>query len=521
MILTDARVEQGAQFMSASGLGVDPAAKKAWLTNGLSTLEPAPVFRVIGPKVTETMAPYHFGQPPTVHASGVIPLSEENDVADLHFTVDGGPFNWLRFNLDHVSGGVDWVGNRLSLTNVQGAFYQGSLAASAQFDFSPHEGADFSFDTKVIDTDLHALIADLSPGTNHLEGRLTGELNITDANTTDTQSWNGGGQVELRNGLLWDVPIFGIFSPVLDAFQKGWGQSRADRGSATFSITNSVIYSDDLQLHAPAIEMWYQGRVDFKGRVDATVQARLLRETPLFGPMLDLALLPFTKLFEYQVTGTLSEPKSEPRVQGHPAPADAIQPRPVPPAIDARRPVAGYQRPSAAEAIPVSPFTIGIEFARATARLEPMRWLMLGLLLFLPTAAKAADNRICKVLPQYLDEKGRESLTPSLYDRDAYQAYLRLNPAKRSALRFAVQWKATVTQTNQWKLRVEVRGALQDTVSKQTTLEMPLPVHHRFSRWDYLVMSGDQYKTFGEVTAWRVTLWDGDQMIDEEKSFLW
>jgi hypothetical protein len=150
-----------------------------------------------------------------------------------------------------------------------------------------------------------------------------------------------------------------------------------------------------------------------------------------------------------------------------------------------------------------------------------MRWLMLGLLLFLPTAAKAADNRICKVLPQYLDEKGRESLTPSLYDRDAYQAYLRLNPAKRSALRFAVQWKATVTQTNQWKLRVEVRGALQDTVSKQTTLEMPLPVHHRFSRWDYLVMSGDQYKTFGEVTAWRVTLWDGDQMIDEEKSFLW
>ncbi len=313
MVVTDARVEQGAQYMTASAIGVEPAAKKAYVTNGFSTLEPAPFFKIIGPKVTEAMEPYHFAQPPTVRAYGTIPLSEDLRAADLHFTVDGGPFNWMRFNLDHISGGVDWVGKRTSLTNVQGTFYGGQMAATADFDFSPHEGAVFSFDAKVTDADLHALIADVSTATNHLEGRLTGELNIARADSTDLHTWNGGGQVELRNGLLWEIPIFGIFSPVLDAFQKGWGESRADRGSATFSITNSVIHSDDLQLQAPAIEMWYQGTVDFAGRVDATVQARLLRQTPLLGPMLDLALAPFTKLFEYQVTGTLSEPKSEPR----------------------------------------------------------------------------------------------------------------------------------------------------------------------------------------------------------------
>jgi hypothetical protein len=150
-----------------------------------------------------------------------------------------------------------------------------------------------------------------------------------------------------------------------------------------------------------------------------------------------------------------------------------------------------------------------------------MRWLMLGLLLVLAPAAEAAGDRICKVLPQYLDEKGRESLTPSLYDRDAYQAFLRQNPAKRTALRFVVQWKAEVTQTNQWKLRVELRGAVQGAVPGQTTLEMSLPLHHGLSRWDSLVLGGDQYKTFGDVTAWRVTLWNGDQLVDEQKSFLW
>jgi hypothetical protein len=150
-----------------------------------------------------------------------------------------------------------------------------------------------------------------------------------------------------------------------------------------------------------------------------------------------------------------------------------------------------------------------------------MRWLMLGLLLVLAPAAGAAGDRICKVLPQYLDEKGRESLTPSLYDRDAYQAFLRQNPSKRTALRFVVQWNADITQTNQWKLRVELRGGVQGTVPRQTTLEMPLPLHHGFSRWDSLVMNGDQYKTFGDVTAWRVTLWNGGRQIDEQKSFLW
>ncbi len=146
---------------------------------------------------------------------------------------------------------------------------------------------------------------------------------------------------------------------------------------------------------------------------------------------------------------------------------------------------------------------------------------MLCLLLVLAPAAEAAGDRICKVLPQYLDEKGRESLTPSLYDRDAYQAYLRLNPTKRTALRFAVQWKAGVTQTNQWKLRVELRGAAQGAVPKLTGLEMPLPLHHGLSRWDSLVLGGDQYKAFGDITAWRVTLWNGDQQMDEQKSFLW
>jgi AsmA-like C-terminal region len=310
--VTDARLEQDGQYATASGIGLDLDGGKAYLTNGFSTVEPAPFLRAMGPKIAEVMAPYKFDHPPAVHAYGTIPLAEEVP-ADLHFKVDGGPFHWMQFNLDHVSGGVDWVSNMVALTNVQGAFYHGRISGEAVFDCSPVEGNLVAFNAQVTDADLHSLVADLHTATNHLEGRLTGVLDITHANTADPHSWNGGGQVDLRDGLIWEIPIFGFLSPVLDTFQKGWGQSRVDRGSATFTITNSLIHSDNLLFRAPAVQIEYRGTVDFSGQVNATVQAQLLRGMPLVGPLLSIALAPFTKLFEYKVTGTLTNPKSEPQ----------------------------------------------------------------------------------------------------------------------------------------------------------------------------------------------------------------
>jgi hypothetical protein len=147
-------------------------------------------------------------------------------------------------------------------------------------------------------------------------------------------------------------------------------------------------------------------------------------------------------------------------------------------------------------------------------------WLMLFGLMAGSTAL-AGTGRIYKVLPQFLDEQGRASLTPSLYDRDAYQAYLRRNPGKISGLQFAVQWKAAGSTSTQLKLRVDLRGVAQGDLPKQKVLELPVRQTSSFSHWVYLKLEGDDYRKFGEVTAWRVSLWDGDQLLGEQKSFLW
>jgi hypothetical protein len=135
-------------------------------------------------------------------------------------------------------------------------------------------------------------------------------------------------------------------------------------------------------------------------------------------------------------------------------------------------------------------------------------------------AADAATGKVVKVLPQLLDLKGRHTLSPSLYDRDAYQAELRKNPAKCSGIRFDILWRGRSAQKETAVLRVELRGTARGNLPSETQLETTVVITGT-SHWATLTLDGAQYQSLGEVTAWRVTLWSGDQMIGEQKSFLW
>lgn len=136
-------------------------------------------------------------------------------------------------------------------------------------------------------------------------------------------------------------------------------------------------------------------------------------------------------------------------------------------------------------------------------------------------SAFAASGQILKVLPHFLDLKGRHALSPSLYDRDAYQAQLRNHPEQRSGVRFDVQWKAAGDAGKTLKLRIELRGMAKGDLPRRTVLEKEVRSTARWSRWTGLPLTGEDYKAFGEVTAWRVTLLDGETVLSEQQSFLW
>jgi hypothetical protein len=152
-----------------------------------------------------------------------------------------------------------------------------------------------------------------------------------------------------------------------------------------------------------------------------------------------------------------------------------------------------------------------------------MRRFLVALLLLGSLAATfasdAVNGRIVKVLPLLLDLKGRDALSPSLYDRDAYQAYLR-HTNKVSAIRFDVLWKASNATGEKLKLRVELRAMNTNGLPRQMTLEQSVTPGF-FRRWTSLTLAGPDYKNFGELVAWRASLWSDDRLLGEQKSFLW
>ena len=131
---------------------------------------------------------------------------------------------------------------------------------------------------------------------------------------------------------------------------------------------------------------------------------------------------------------------------------------------------------------------MSIEFSGGRRYLSSMRrtliWLLLVGWLAVALSASAATGHVIKVLPQLLDLKGRNSLTPSLYERDLYQSTLRIHTNQCSGMRFHVQWKAKGESAAPLKLWLELRGVAHGDYPKRLTLEMPVVPRGRYSHWN-------------------------------------
>jgi hypothetical protein len=305
----------GAQWLKADRLFLDLRRLALWITNGWSTADPVPITRAIGPKTAGLMEPYHFLTPPLVRVTGSVPVinilnPHDAEYADLTFEIIRGvPFQWAKLSATNVTGTIRWRQQSLLLTNIVAQLYDGSGAGSGDLDFRPPTHAcDYNFSFAVTNINLHLLASEMSTNQNTLEGRLSGEVTVTNASSADWHSWNGGGDAQVHDGVLWDVPIFAFMSPVLNTVSPGLGNSRAKEAAAAFVITNGVIFTDSLLIRSLTMRLQYSGTVDLDQNVNARVTAQLLRNVPVVGTLVSTVLMPVSKIFECRVTGPLSAP---------------------------------------------------------------------------------------------------------------------------------------------------------------------------------------------------------------------
>jgi hypothetical protein len=238
------------------------------------------------------------------------------DDADLWVHVIGtAPFRWMRYQTPSITGNLHWLRNYLIITNVVTDCYGGTARGYASFNVqTPGDGTDLSFFVEATNVDFNAMGRGLWSPNNRLRGMLSGKVTVTGANSSKWRTWNGYGEMQLRNGLLWDAPIFGLMSPLINALTPGLdaGNSRATEGGGRFTMTNGVIYTDSLEIRSLTMRLQYVGTVDLQENVSARARAQLLRNTPVIGQVFSTVLWPVSKVFECGVTGTLEKPKVTP-----------------------------------------------------------------------------------------------------------------------------------------------------------------------------------------------------------------
>lgn len=298
--------------LDGQGIRYEEEEKLLSVGQAVSTVDPMVIAATIGPETAGKLEPYRFATPPRVRVEGTVDLKNHAGT-DMSFDVDGGPFHYWKFNLTSLKSLLRWKGERLDLKDVNAGFYDGSLRGIANFNFENPDYTPFMFQLAVTNSSLKKFLADFSENrTNNVEGIFGLQMNVSSTNVANFNTWQGFGDAELKDGLIWDVPVVGIFSPVLNTFVPGLGNVRADQASASFELREGKIFTDDLYIRGPSFGLKYQGTIDLNGNLDAQAEAQIFKETGLLGSMLDAALSPLTETFKYKVTGTLSSPQSRP-----------------------------------------------------------------------------------------------------------------------------------------------------------------------------------------------------------------
>lgn len=295
------------------GGAFDFASQRLSLTNAQTLLDPHRVARVIGAKSARVMSNYLFAVPPATTLNGVIGVRTNIGATDIYVTANAPVFHWWRLGLSNATARLHFAGETLAITDLKSDFHGGEAKADLFFDWSQKDpGSSVHGWVSLTNLHLSGLMHTLVSPTNRLEGVLAGQASFAGL-SSDTNSWSGSGHLVMRDGFLWDVPLFGIFSKLFDAISPGAGQTRFNNGHMSFVATNGVLTSRDLEVRSPAMRLGYRGSVDSASRLDARMEAELFRDAPLIGPLLTLVLTPFTKLFIYDVKGTLKKPVAEPR----------------------------------------------------------------------------------------------------------------------------------------------------------------------------------------------------------------
>jgi AsmA-like C-terminal region len=277
------------------------------IANVKSLLNPAEAIFWIDPKLWKTVLPYKFRRPPTVTTNGVYQFRGGKNTR-LEIKVDGANgmdyvFLGKTLPFDRVAGRLLFTNDRLQITDLRGGLLAGTLHGKADISLARNDPG-YQANISVSGIDFPRL-TDLYYNYKTAHGQMSGSYDFTGLGS-DPRTMRGHGKVEVTNGDVFAIPIFGPLSGILNLIVPGSGYSIAHQADATFKINEGIIHTDDFEAASTFFSMLGYGDIQFlDDKLDFNVRLNMK------GP--GVLLTPVYKLFEYTGEGSLKKPDWHPK----------------------------------------------------------------------------------------------------------------------------------------------------------------------------------------------------------------
>jgi len=278
------------------------------ISNIKSSLNPAEVIFWIDPKVSNTVAPYKFRRPPSVTANGLYQFrGGKNTNLEIKVEAPNGMdyvFLGKTLPFDRVSARLLFTNDRLQITDFRGALMSGIVRGNADISLAKNDPR-YRANISVNEMNF-PLLTNLYFNYKTALGLLNGTYDFSGLGS-DARTMRGRGKVEVTNGDVFAIPIFGPLSGILNRIVPGSGYSIAHRATASFKIDEGTIHTDNFDADGTLFNMLGHGDIHFlDDKLDFNVRLNMK------GP--GVLLTPMYKLFEYSGTGSLKKPDWRPAV---------------------------------------------------------------------------------------------------------------------------------------------------------------------------------------------------------------
>jgi AsmA-like C-terminal region len=278
------------------------------ISNIRSSLRPAEVIFWIDPKTWKTVAPYKFRRPPNVTANGVYQFHGGKNTR-LEVKADGTSgmdyvFLGKTLPFDRVSAQLLFTNDRLQITDVRADLFAGTLRGNADISLARNDPK-YRAALSISDINFPRLTA-LYYNYKTSQGMLRGTYEFTGLGS-DWRTMRGKGKVQVSNGDVFAIPIFGPLSGILNKIVPGSGYSIARNANADFKVEDGTIHTDDFEAAGALFSMLGNGDIHF---LDDKLDFNLRLD--MKGP--GILLTPVYKLFEYVGEGSLKKPDWHPAI---------------------------------------------------------------------------------------------------------------------------------------------------------------------------------------------------------------